>query len=53
MQNHIIYEIVEGKKKELDKFLRESGLSNKYVEKLELHFHQNGELSFVKPLLRF
>ena len=48
-----MFEVMEDKKKELSVFLKENGFSNKYVEKLELHFHADGELAHVKPLLRF
>jgi len=53
MSKQIMFEVLEDKKKELSEFLKQAGFSNKYVEKLELHFHPNGDLSFVKPVLKF
>jgi len=50
MSKQIMFEVLEDKKKELSEFLKQAGFSNKYVE---LHFHPNGDLSFVKPVLKF
>jgi len=52
MTKQIMFEVCENKKRELSNYLKENGFSNKHVEKLELHF-QHGELSLVKPILRF
>ena len=48
-----MFEICEKNKRELSDFLKKIGYSNKNVEMIELHFHPNGDLSFVKPKLRF
>ena len=53
MQKITMFEILEGEKKELSEFLKEHGFSSKYIEKIEIHFHPNGDISFVKPVLRF
>ena len=53
MQKKIMFEVLETSKKDLNEYLKTLGYSGKYIEKLELHFHPNGDLSFVKPTLRF
>ena len=53
MQKKILFEVLEGSKKELSDFLKKVGYSGRCVESLEIHFHHDGEVSFVKPKLRF
>lgn len=53
MTKKIIFEVMEESKRELSEYLKKSGYSGKHVEMLEIHFHPTGEISFVKPRLRF
>ena len=53
MPNKIMFEILQETKKELSEYLKKAGLSGKHVESLEVHFHGDGEVSFIKPKLRF
>ena len=53
MQNKILFEVLYDTKKELSEYLKRAGLSGKHVESLEVHFHPDGEVSFIKPKLRF
>ena len=53
MQKKIVFEIMKETKKELSEFLKRVGLSGNHVESLEVHFHSDGEVSFIKPKLRF
>ena len=53
MQKKIMFEILQETKKELSEYLKRVGLSGKHVESLEVHFHPDGEISFIKPKLRF
>ena len=53
MPKKIMFEILQETKKELSEYLKRVGLSGKHVESLEVHFHPDGEISFIKPKLRF
>ena len=53
MSKKILFEVLETSKKDLNEYLKKLGYSGKNVEKLEIHFHLNGDISFVKPTLRF
>lgn len=53
MQEKIIFEVSKEKKKDLSGFLKTNGFSGKYVESIEIHFDNNKEVSFVKPILKF
>ena len=53
MSKTILFEVLETSKKDLNEYLKTLGYSGKYIEKLEIHFHPNGDVSFVKPTLRF
>lgn len=53
MSKKIIFEVFQETKKELSEYLKRVGLSGKHIESLEVHFHPDGEVSFVKPKLRF
>ena len=53
MQKKILFEVLQETKKELSEYLKRVGLSRKHVESLEVHFHPDGEISFIKPKLRF
>lgn len=48
-----MFEVLEDSKRELSDFLKSNGYSGKHIESLEIHFHPTGEISFVKPKLRF
>ena len=49
----IMFEVLNETKKELSEYLKRVGLSGKHVESLEIHFHPDGEVSFIKPKVRF
>ena len=53
MQKKILFEVMHDTKKELSEYLKKAGLSGRHVESLEVHFHPDGEVSFIKPKLRF
>lgn len=53
MTKKILFEVLEENKKELSAFLRKVGYSGKYIESLEVHFHPDSEVSFIKPKLKF
>lgn len=53
MQKKIMFEVLSETKSELSAYLKRVGLSGKHVESLEVHFHSDGEVSFIKPKLRF
>lgn len=53
MPKKIMFEVFEESKKELSEFLKKTRYSGKHVESLEVHFHPDGEISFIKPKLRF
>lgn len=48
-----MFEILHETKKELSEYLKQTGLSGSHIESLEIHFHPTGEISFIKPKLRF
>lgn len=53
MPKKIMFEVLQETKKELSEYLKRIGLSGKYIESLEVHFHPDGEISFIKPKLKF
>lgn len=53
MPEKITFEVLGTSKKDLNEYLKKIGYSGKYIEKLEIHFHPNGDISFIKPTLRF
>ena len=53
MSKTILFEVLETSKKDFNEYLKTLRYSGKYIEKLEIHFHPNGDISFIKPTLRF
>ena len=48
-----MFEFLQENKKNLSEYLKRVGLSGKHIESFEVTFHPDGEVSFIKPKLRF
>lgn len=53
MYKKIMFEFMYENKKEFSEYLKKVGLSGKHIESFEVCFHPDGEVSFIKPKLRF
>ena len=48
-----MFELLAETKKELSEYLKRVGLSGTHIESLEIHFHPDGNIGFIKPKLKF